>query len=230
MVINDNSIYCVINSPINRCRILSTQYRWYGDAKCEWNDLLQVLISYSKRLLWMLRFETAGRGRNTREGFHYYLQKPLFRDLENYRDFQGRELKVSVIFFSLSASQMRVKSEVVHTMFIFLIQSSLYVLCLFFFSHVCCFLFSYLHLSLSLVFFFCLFSLLDFFLLLQSPFHQLPIQHLHHHHRIFIIIFYSLRRHSWTTGPGSACDRARMENCCQTPGLTWASSTPWAKC
>ncbi|XP_070000312.1 glutamate receptor ionotropic, delta-2-like [Penaeus vannamei] len=44
-----------------------------------------------------VRFETAGRGRNTREGFHYYLQKPLFRDLENYRDFQGRELKTSLV-------------------------------------------------------------------------------------------------------------------------------------
>lgn len=184
-----------------------------------------------KRLLWMLRFETAGRGRNTREGFHYYLQKPLFRDLENYRDFQGRELKVSVIFFSLSASQMRVKSEVVRTIFIFS-DSELFV-CTLSLLLLSCLLFSVFlpsPVSFSFSFFFCLFSLLYFFLLLQPPFHQLPFQHLHHHHRIFIIIFYSLRRHSWTTGPGSACDRARMENCCQTPGLTWASSTPWAKC
>lgn len=102
------------------------------------------------------------------------------------------ESKCCTFFSSLSASQMRVKSEVVHTMFIFLIQSSLYVLCLFFFSHVCCFLFSYLHLSLSLSrFFFLLFSLLDFFLLLQPLFQQLPFQHLHHHRRVLIVIISS---------------------------------------
>lgn len=228
MVINDNSIYCLINSPINRCRILSTQYRWYGGCQMwmEWPSASSYFVF--KRLLWMLRFETAGRGRNTREGFHYYLQKPLFRDLENYRDFQGRELKVSVVlFFPL---WVRVKCELRVKSFILCLFSWFRALCMYFVSSsslmfvVFCFLI-FTCLFLFLVFF-CLFSLLYFFLLLQPPFHQLPFQHLHHHRRVFIIIiiasssslFYSLRRHSWTTGPGSACDRARMENCCQTPG------------
>lgn len=192
MVINDNSIYCLIISLINRCRILSTQYRWYGGCQMwmEWPSASSYFVF--KRLLWMLRFETAGRGRNTREGFHYYLQKPLFRDLENYRDFQGRELKVSVIFFSLSASQMRVKSEVVRTIFIFS-DSELFV-CTLSLLLLSCLLFS-VFLPSPVPFSFSFFSayslFLIFFLLLQPPFHQLSFQHLLHHRRVFIIIIAS---------------------------------------
>lgn len=136
----------------------------------------------------MLRFETAGRGRNTREGFHYYLQKPLFRDLENYRDFQGRELKVSVIFFSLSASQMRVKSEVVRTIFIFS-DSELFV-CTLSLLLLSCLLFSvFLPSPVSFsCFFFLLILSSRFFSSSPIPFSPAPhsassssSSHLHHH-------------------------------------------------
>lgn len=203
MVINDNSIYCLINSPVNRCRILSTQYQWYGGCQMwiEWPSASSYFVF--KRLLWMLRFETAGRGRNTREGFHYYLQKPLFRDLENYRDFQGRELKVSVVLFVFL--WVRVKWELRVKSFILCLFSWFRALCMYFVSSsslmfvVFCFLI-FTCLFLFLVFFsaYSLFSIFFFIynLLFTSSLFSIFIiivassssssSHLHHHYFILL--------------------------------------------
>lgn len=117
---------------------------------------------------------------------------------------------VFVFVFLISESKIRIKIKV---FLLCLLCSEIFVCSSFLF-----------HLSFFVVFYFLPFtySLLNFSLIFLHFFHSPrsfsspPLSPFSASSSSSFIL--TIRRRSWTTGPGLACEKAQKENCCQTQG------------